>query len=610
MNPARRAVILAAGIGQRLRPLTNDTPKCLVEVNGEPILCRALRSLADCGIQEAVIVVGYAAQKVEERIGPNFAGVAIRYVPTPDFASTGNICSLWSARSFCDRDIILLEGDIVFDHDVIACLQKTPGDSMAVAPYDPAMSGTVVRSDTKGHVTCFALGADQPPDFDFTDTFKTVNIYLLRAATLQGSILPEVASQIERGNVSAYYEAAFRDLRAGGSLPALAAVDVSALRWCEIDDQHDLDLASFLFLERTSQFDRLRQLHGSYWRYGVTDHVHAAHNPYFPPRPLLDGLRDDLERVIASYPVAQSELDHLVALWIGAPKESVVASNGAAQLIKILGEHVIRRLIVPVPTFNEYENVMQPDALVRFPLESHTFKLDAERFAEAARASRADAAVVVSPNIPTSMMVKRTELLELATSLDRQRCKLLVDESFLDFSSSGRQESVESAVADHQNLIVLKSMSKVLGIPGLRLGYLLTSDVTLANTVRRHLPIWNINGLAEAFLRRVGSYHAEFDDSCRVVYQTCLELYRGLDALPGISPFPPDANFVFCSTSVPDLTGADLARKLYVDHNILVKDCSQNTMPDGERFLRIGSCTVEQNRVLVEALGSVIGSLG
>jgi len=156
-NPSTvgRAVILAAGRGSRLQALTGDVAKCLVEVGGEPLLERALRALASQGVTGAIVVVGYMCDVVRERIGSRFAGMAICYVEAPDYATTNNIRSLWNVHDYLDRDVLLLEADIAFNASVIAVLLAEPGNSAAVAPYDLALSGTVVRRDRDGRVTSF-----------------------------------------------------------------------------------------------------------------------------------------------------------------------------------------------------------------------------------------------------------------------------------------------------------------------------------------------------------------------------------------------------------------------------------------------------------------------
>jgi histidinol-phosphate/aromatic aminotransferase/cobyric acid decarboxylase-like protein/NDP-sugar pyrophosphorylase family protein len=602
--PVRRALILAAGLGQRMRPLTTDVPKCLVEVNGIPILFRSLRVLASAGVTEAIIVVGHEAAQVRRRVGHNFAGIDVEYVDAPSFDTTNNIRSLWDARRYCDEDILLLEGDILFDRDVVMRLREQVGSSMAVAANNANFSGTVVRHDDNGFVTAFILGAELDGRLNGNDAQKTVNIYLLRAEALRTKVLPELCRQVDSGNVQAYYETVFRDLVADGSLPDLVAVDVSTSRWYEIDDYRDLEMAEFIFLSRERQFDRIQSLHGSYWRYGVVDHSYL-YNLHFPPPAMLNDLRDELPDIVTNYPVGQLELDRLVAQWTATHPASIVVGNGAAELIKVLGQHFIEKMTIPVPSFNEYENVLRPEQLDRVALDPVTFELDLDAFAESARRAGSNVAVLVTPNNPTALSVDRQAVLELARRLAEHRCLLIVDESFIEFSRAGRTASVEGDVDNHPNLVIIKSMSKVFGIAGLRIGYLLTADRRFAAAVRAHLPIWNLNGIAESFLRRVGRYRSEFAASCEVVRDTCQELYCALRELPSLAPFQPDANFVFCKITAPGLTGPALARRLYVEHRILIKDCASKTMPEADRYLRIASRTAAENRRLVDALSQL-----
>ena len=140
----------------------------------------------------------------------------------------------------------------------------------------------------------------------------------------------------------------------------------------------------------------------------------------------------------------------------------------------------------------------------------------------------------------------------------------------------------------------------------MRIGYLLTSDREFAESVRARLPIWNVNGLAEAFLRSAGRYRCEFEASCELVRDTTRELYGQLSALSGIEAIEPDANFVFCRITAEGVTAPDLVRQLYVTHNILIKDCAAKSMLDADRFLRIASRTPVENRRLVEALATLL----
>ncbi len=279
--------------------------------------------------------------------------------------------------------------------------------------------------------------------------------------------------------------------------------------------------------------------------------------------------------------------------------------SGAAELIKVLGQHFIDKMTILVPSFNEYENVLRPEQLDQVAVDPVTLELDVDAFAESARRAGSNVAVLVTPNNPTALTVDRQAVLELARRLAAHGCRLIVDESFIEFSRGGRTASVEDDIDNHPNPVIIKSMSKVFGIAGLRIGYLLTSDLSFAAAVRSHLPIWNLNGIAESFLRRVGRYRSEFEASCEVVRDTCQDLYRVLRELPGLAPLRPDANFVFCKITAPGLTSPALVHRLYVEHGILIKDCASKTMPEADRYLRIASRTGPENRRLVDALAQL-----
>jgi histidinol-phosphate/aromatic aminotransferase/cobyric acid decarboxylase-like protein len=577
-----------------------------VEVNGEPILERALRALAAHDIREAVIVVGHKSEVIRARLGNRFEGIEIRYVDAPLYASTNNIHSLWDARDFFDQDILLLEADVVFDKEVIGAILRQPGSAAAVAPHHRALSGTVVRCDGQGRIGSFVLGADQDASFDSAGAFKTVNIYLLRAALLRTHLLPRLTQRIDGGHVHDYYESIFRDFVADGSVTNLAAVNVDASRWYEIDDHRDLDVAAFIFLDHDAQFDRIQELHGSYWRYGFVDHSYL-YNMHFPPPAMLADLRDDLREIITNYPVGQTELARLVADWTGNSADHLVVANGGAELIKVLGNAFLGDLAIPTPSFNEYEEVVDSQRLHRMPLTQPDFDLDTGAFVDFTIACGANTAIIVSPNNPTARSVPRNEILEAAQRLGEHGCRLIVDESFIEFSSDGEAQSIESMVESYPNLAVLKSMSKVFGIAGLRIGYLLSADQEFVDAVRASLPIWNINGPAEAFLRAIGRYRREFAESCSLTRTACLDLYERLRALPGLEPIEPDANFVLCkladaSNGGPSIGAVELTRHLYVNHNILIKDCAGKSMPQADRYVRIASRTPTENNHLVQAL--------
>jgi threonine-phosphate decarboxylase len=185
-----------------------------------------------------------------------------------------------------------------------------------------------------------------------------------------------------------------------------------------------------------------------------------------------------------------------------------------------------------------------------------------------------------------------------------------VDESFLDFTEDRDQFTLEPDVEKYPNLVVFKSMSKAYGICGLRIGYLLTASRKFAEAVRKQIPIWNINGFAEEFLRLAPKYRAEFDESCRQVRADRDGLYRGLCSIPGMTVYKPDANFLFCRLPDQAADGPEVTRRLFVEHNMFIKHCQGKSLPDSDRYVRIASRTEAENGRLVEAMRNIVGAEG
>ncbi|NQU86954.1 MAG: histidinol-phosphate aminotransferase family protein, partial [Mariniphaga sp.] len=286
--------------------------------------------------------------------------------------------------------------------------------------------------------------------------------------------------------------------------------------------------------------------------------------------------------------------------------ERIVVGNGAAEIIKILSGHLAKKIIVPVPSFNEYANAAPKGNAVEFPLEFPSFQLDVDKFAAEAIKVKADMAVVVTPNNPTSMLVPKADLIRLAQKLKKHNCMLIIDESFLDFADDKEQISLEQDIDKYPNMAILKSMSKAYGICGLRIGYLLSVNLEFVAAVRNGLHIWNINGFAEEFLRILPQYQQEFEASCEKVKADRDTFYKKLCAINGMTVLKPDANYIFCRLPDNALSGPEVTKRLFIEYNIYIKDSVGKTQPDADRYIRIASRTNEENDKLIVALVDVM----
>ncbi len=242
-----QAVILAAGQGTRLRPFTNECPKPLVGVQGKPMLHYQLEALDGAGVRECVIVVGWCADLIREAIGPRFGNVAISYIENEIYDRTNNIYSLWLARRSIVDDILLLEGDLVFEPALLRDLLDTPYDNVAVVDrYDSTMNGTVIQA-AGDLATAMVLKADQPPDFDYGSALKTVNIYKLSGRAVRRQVMPYLDEYIARGQTSYYYEIAFARAIADRSL-RMHVLRTGPRWWTEIDNVDELRHAQTMTL--------------------------------------------------------------------------------------------------------------------------------------------------------------------------------------------------------------------------------------------------------------------------------------------------------------------------------------------------------------------------
>ncbi len=601
----RKAVILAAGIGSRMGSFTAHSPKCLAPVNGVPILVNTLVNLCESGIEETVIVVGHLKEKIYDMIGASFNGMRISYIESARYLTTNNIYSLWLAREHLTEDILLLEADVFFERLLLDRMLLYKNCSVAaVARHQSWMSGTVVSLDEDGRIAELVEGHRQGPDFDYSKVLKTINIYLLNGAFLREQFVPCLEAFIGAGYVNQFYETILHETvdTKRHNMKALVCDDI---KWYEIDDENDRLATEYMFASPDERYELVSHQHGGYWRYGFADHLYL-YNLYFPPEEVLSYIKNNVYDLLKNYPAGQDDLASVMGLLINQPAQRIVVGNGASEIIKIVSGRLFSKLIIPVPSFNEYVNAAPDGKFASFALKAPSFELDIDEFAAEAFHRKADVAVVLSPNNPTSLLVSKPDLLRLAEKLAGQNCLLIVDESFIDFTEERELLTMEHELAGHENLAIIKSMSKAYGICGLRLGYLLSANQQFVTAVKKELPIWNVNGFAEAFLRQLSQYRQEFKESCRKVQNDRDSLYQSLSSIPGMIVYKPQANFVFCRLPDEAISGPDITRRLFTEYNIYIKHCMGKMMQENDRYLRIASRTGPENDRLVDALVSIL----
>ncbi len=243
MGNIKTALILAAGIGKRLKPITNSIPKCLIEVDDVPLLCRNIESFINLGFEKIIIVTGYRSDLIEEEIRNYTDQIDITTIWNPVYDSTNNIYSLWLANRMIDEPFVLLESDLFLGSDVLNYFQYP--DLIALDLYDPDKHcGTTAFVDSDGY--CLKLNiCDKSVDLNSGKVYKTVNIYSFSMDTWN-KICERLHYYVQNENLNIFYEVAIADLIKKGSV-SLKMVDFSDHIWHEIDTHEDLqNLISFL----------------------------------------------------------------------------------------------------------------------------------------------------------------------------------------------------------------------------------------------------------------------------------------------------------------------------------------------------------------------------
>ncbi|HJH31404.1 MAG TPA: phosphocholine cytidylyltransferase family protein [Methanosarcinaceae archaeon] len=234
------ALLLAAGKGSRLYPLTQNTPKCLTMVHEVSILERLVINLSQQGFKRLVVVTGYREKSIREFLGTQACGMKIDYIFSPLYATTNNIYSLWMAREIINEPFMLIESDLVFDVSLLDDMRNP--DRIAVARMQPWMNGSTVTIDQAQHVKKFQNGIAGT----FDDIrYKTVNIYSFSLSSWH-SIIERLDQYISAGIVNDYYEIVFAEMVTEGSL-SLKIVSFDNKPWYEIDTIEDLAKAKKLF---------------------------------------------------------------------------------------------------------------------------------------------------------------------------------------------------------------------------------------------------------------------------------------------------------------------------------------------------------------------------
>ncbi len=602
-----QAIILAAGMGKRLKELTQDRTKCMVQVNGVALIDRMLHQIESRHLSRIVIVVGYEGEKLMKYIDTLGIRTPIVYVQNPIYDKTNNIYSLALAKDYlCQDDTLLFESDLIFEDAVIDQLLDDPRETLAlVDKYESWMDGTCVKLGPDDSIASFVPSKN----FRFEEAheyYKTVNIYKFGRHFSRTHYVPFLEAYSKALGNNEYYEQVLRVIAMLDD-PEIRAKRLSGQLWYEIDDIQDLDIASSMFAQDPDLRVSLMQgRYGGYWRYPqLLDFCYLV-NPYFPPQRLIDEIQANFTSLLTQYPSGMRVNALLAARNFAVHQQNILVGNGAAELIKALMARLEGATGFIRPTFEEYPNRYQDRPNVCFTPAGPDFRYTADDLMAFFGPQDIDNLVLINPDNPTGNYIPAPDVLRLADWAQEKGIRLILDESFVDFADEADNTFIRQDLLDrYRRLYVVKSISKSYGVPGLRLGVLASGDQDLIAALKKDVAIWNINSFAEFYMQIEEKYKKDYARSLELIRAERARFRRELEKLPNLRVIPSQANYLMVEL-LGGLSARAITRDLLVNRCILVKDLSPKL--GGQQYLRLAVRDTRDNDRLLEALRPLCGA--
>ena len=596
-----QSIILAAGMGSRLGALTAENTKCMVKVNEVTLIERLLSQLEDLKLSRIVIVTGYKGKKLQDYIKTLGIKTEIVFVDNPIYDKTNNIYSLYLARNYLlSEDTMLFESDIIFDDKIIKSLYADKRETLAVvAQYESWMDGTVVRLSDDDEILDVIPGKD----FDYSQKehyFKTVNVYKFSKTYSTQFYVPFLEAYIHAVGNNVYYENVLRILTMLDNT-GIHAMRLNGEKWYEIDDIQDLEIASTLFADTELQTKMFQHAYGGYWRYPrLLDFCYLV-NPYYPQVKMVEEMKASFEMLLTQYPSGMERNSLLAAKNFGVDQNHIVIGNGAAELIKSLLSYLseTEKCGFIRPTFEEYPNRCKKENEVIMNVSYPDFSYTADEVISYFSEHKVSSLFLINPDNPSGNYISRENISKIASWAEKENIRLVVDESFADFSDEERNSIIEEEVLQtYPHLIVVKSISKSYGVPGLRLGVLASFDTDLISFLKKDVAIWNINSFGEFYMQIAGKYKKD--------YVAALKKYRAernrfiscLKTIHYLRVIPTQANFVMCE--VIGKKSKELTEKLLSEKEIFIKDLTPK-INDGKQYIRLAIRNEADNDRIIEA---------
>lgn len=557
-------IILAAGMGSRLKPYTNDKPKCLVEIFDRTIFSNLMNNLLrhKNKINKVLIGVGFEKEKMIAEANKYKDGLCIEFCHNDDYAKTNNIISMKMALDVLKDEknpILLFESDLYVTEKLIDEIFSSEKQSFAVvSAFEHGMDGSCLVVKNKK-----IIQIKHHSELHHNDKgYKTVNIYKFDNAFIKNKFSPILDAYCKMSENS-YYELILAVLISTGMCKEdFDYLEVDYSQWHEIDTINDLMIAEYKFSSEKEKYKICEKSFGGYWNYDIKD-FNLVCNSHNTNEDFIRDITPVIDKLITSYPSNYNIIRKKAASFLNIDNENHLSvGNGSCEIINILREKY--RFGTVAPCFGEYkshvvETIPSADLLSS---EEKITQTSFNLFSELAKKDSVDCVCIVNPNNPTSTIIPKEKIIEM---IRNNKSKMFIlDESFIDFTDG--KDSLMNDYKEYENLAIVKSLGKQYNIAGIRLGVLVSKNEELISYIKEKLSIWNISAIAEFYLENAVKYEKKFKASLTELEKDKKYFLEKLEE-NGFVVIASKANYIFCKTKLKAQT---LKEKL-IKHGIIIK---------------------------------------
>lgn len=593
-----QAILLATRYGKKTSDLLN---KCLFEINGVSLIERILKQLDNCELDRVIIICKKNDDKLQYAVSSLKLNKKIEFAFVNNDLEEDDISLLWHNKEILlSNDSIIIQSNLIFEDNILYNLINFESEAViGVDKYKNWMTGYNVEINNITNKIKIVKNKDC---FNYNNSYKTIGLGKISLSFLKNNNLSFVDAFIDKHSIdctNSLIDSVF-------SFHSVDSYYINDMKWYEINDIQDIDLASIMFSDDEDFIvEELLGKWGGYWRYPeYLDYFYLV-TPYYPTIELIEEMKDNFVNLLTQYPSGMKVNSLLASKEFFVEPDNIVIGNGAAELIKSIMSTLKGKTGFIKPTFEEYPNRLIKGESVIYYVNSDDFSYSSIDIINFFKNQGLNNLVLVNPENPSGNYINKKSMNLLLEWTKKEDIKFIVDESFVDFVDEENPSLIrQDVLSEYKNLYVLKSISKSYGVPGLRLGVLASGDKDTISWLKKDVSIWNINSFAEYYMQIAGKYHEDYNKALKMIKDERKLFQNELEKICDIKVIRSQANYIM----VELLNGLDaewLKHKMLIDEKIFIKTLNKK-INNGKNYIRLAIRNHDDNIRLIMALKKVL----